>query len=105
MGWERGAQIPGDRLPWRLKFVWWHLKTVDPRYGTCLISPIWLHVFWGGSYSCEKFVHPWAGSRKNCSLNPDRGKEVSLLHKVQFKQILGLTHAFSYWSSRALLLG
>jgi len=35
-----GIQIPGDLVRWCLVFV-------DPKYGTCCISPFWRLEFWG----------------------------------------------------------
>ena len=35
------AQIPSARSPWRLNFVQWCLTFVDPRHGTCFMTPSW----------------------------------------------------------------
>jgi len=42
------AQIPGDRSPWRLNFVWWFLVFVNAKYGTCFMSQFWCLEFLGG---------------------------------------------------------
>ena len=54
---DKGAHILGARSPWRLNFVPWRLKSVNPQYGTCFISPSWRLKFWGGSKIFRKSVH------------------------------------------------